>query len=297
MMAFDNNASVVVNVDDLSEEQRKLVQDAIDLFTQKSLMSFEKIQGKVIQKTPLPRVLMSSKACYKEERDVQQMLDEERYGREQTESHWNCPFFKHCWNEGLRLPTRDGCPECNNQPRKHLQSQPNRRFVHERLGQHMKDRRDEKCSIHERCAMDDDYYVRKKHVGLEERWQLRKGKAEEVNKARVWQTKQTAVSSRSADINTLCVLPKEYIGSEGQDVYSDQSEFEELAAQLSFVAQAIFNRPEHHRHLKALYVKGFIDGKPMGKVLIDGGASVNIMPYLMFRKLGKTSDDLIKTDL
>ena len=70
-----------------------------------------------------------------------------------------------------------------------------------------------------------------------------------------------------------------------------------MAAQLSFVAQAIFNRPEHHRHLKALYVKAFIDGKPMGKMLIDGGASVNIMPCSTFRKLGMTSDDLIKTDM
>lgn len=129
--------------------------------------------------------------------------------------------------------------------------------------------------------------------------EIEQDKAERAKKAQVWQTKQTAVSGRSANINMLCMLPKEFIGSEDQDVYSDfdQSEFEELAAQLSFVAQAIFNRPERHRHLKALYVKGFIDGKPMGKMLVDGGASVNIMPYSTFRKLGKTSDDLIKTDL
>jgi hypothetical protein len=39
--------------------------------------------------------------------------------------------------------------------------------------------------------------------------------------------------------------------------------------------------------LKALYLKEFIDGKPMIKMLVDGGAAVNIMPYTTFRKLGK----------
>jgi hypothetical protein len=27
--------------------------------------------------------------------------------------HWDCPFFKHCWDSGMsRLPTIDNCPEC-----------------------------------------------------------------------------------------------------------------------------------------------------------------------------------------
>ena len=39
--------------------------------------------------------------------------------------------------------------------------------------------------------------------------------------------------------------------------------------------------------MKALYVKGFVDGKPMSKILVDGGASVNLMPYTTFCKLGK----------
>jgi hypothetical protein len=49
--------------------------------------------------------------------------------------------------------------------------------------------------------------------------------------------------------------------------------------------------------LKALYLKGFIDGKPMTKMLVDGGAAVNLMPYTMFWKLGKGVDDLLKTDV
>jgi hypothetical protein len=50
-------------------------------------------------------------------------------------------------------------------------------------------------------------------------------------------------------------------------------------------------------HLKALYLKGFIDDKPMTKMLVDGGAIVNLMPYTTFRKLGKRPEDLCSTDM
>jgi hypothetical protein len=29
----------------------------------------------------------------------------EEYVREQERAHWGCAFFRHCWNEGLKLPT------------------------------------------------------------------------------------------------------------------------------------------------------------------------------------------------
>ena len=32
-------------------------------------------------------------------------------------------------------------------------------------------------------------------------------------------------------------------------------------------------------------------------MLVDGGASVNLMPYTTFRKLGKRPRDLIETDM
>ena len=50
-----------------------------------------------------------------EDQEYQHQLEEERYERRQAESHWNCPFFKYCWNKGLKLPTRHDCPECSNQ--------------------------------------------------------------------------------------------------------------------------------------------------------------------------------------
>ena len=44
-------------------------------------------------------------------------------------------------------------------------------------------------------------------------------------------------------------------------------------------------------------MKGFIDGKPMTKMLVDGGAVVNLMPYTTFCKLGKGLRDLLETNM
>ena len=44
-------------------------------------------------------------------------------------------------------------------------------------------------------------------------------------------------------------------------------------------------------------MKGFVDEKSMTKMLVDGGAAVNLMPYTMFHKFGKGSGDLLETDM
>ncbi|KAK1697601.1 hypothetical protein QYE76_014298 [Lolium multiflorum] len=34
-------------------------------------------------------------------------------GQDYMDRHWDCPFFKHCWDSGMsRLPTIEDCPEC-----------------------------------------------------------------------------------------------------------------------------------------------------------------------------------------
>ena len=66
---------------------------------------------------------------------------------------------------------------------------------------------------------------------------------------------------------------------------------------LTIMQQAIFDKLVKHQHLKALYMKDFVDGKPMSKMLVDGGASINLMPYTTFHKLGKGPGDLIETDM
>ena len=54
---------------------------------------------------------------------------------------------------------------------------------------------------------------------------------------------------------------------------------------------------DERQHLNALFVKGRVDGQPNSKILIDGGAAINIMLYVMYRKLGKGDQNLTKTDM
>lgn len=111
-----------------------------------------------------------------------------------------------------------------------------------------------------------------------------------------WRPKiKSQVHQPEAPVNMVFFLPQEFKSSE----YAADSD-EEVTAQLVLdPQQAVFEKPEEakHRHLKALYMNGFVNGKPMGKMLVDGGAAVNIMPMTTFRKLGKNVDDLTKTNM
>ena len=114
--------------------------------------------------------------------------------------------------------------------------------------------------------------------------------AQTSHRPQVWRAKYIADRGQpSANIQMAFLLPSESRAPADQEVYSDfdESEYEEIVTKLTVIQQAIFDKPVKHRHLKALYVKGFVDGKPMNKMLVDGGASVNLIPYTIFHKLGK----------
>ena len=124
--------------------------------------------------------------------------------------------------------------------------------------------------------------------------------AQTSGKLQVWRAKQIANKGQpSTNIQMAFLLPYEFKASTDQEFYSDfdEPEYEEMAAQLTLIQQAIFDKPVKHWHLKALYVKGFVDGKPMSKMLVDGVASINLMPSTTFHKLGKGPEDLIETDM
>jgi hypothetical protein len=74
---------------------------------------------------------------------------------------------------------------------------------------------------------------------------------------------------------------------------------EEDLAHLDFGPKdAVFQKPKDtDNHLKALYVKGHINGKPISRMLMDGGAIVNLMSYSLFKKLGGSDEELIKTNM
>nr|ABA96742.1 retrotransposon protein, putative, unclassified [Oryza sativa Japonica Group] len=99
----------------------------------------------------------------------------------------------------------------------------------------------------------------------------------------------------SASVNMVFTLPAEF---EAKQAEVDGVE-EALAKLVLSPEQAIFEKPgvTENRHLKPLYINGFVNGKPMSKMMVDGGAAVNLMPYATFRKLGRNPDDLIKTNM
>jgi hypothetical protein len=79
------------------------------------------------------------------------------------------------------------------------------------------------------------------------------------------------------DINMVFTLPAEFRGIE-----------EEVAQMCLNPKEAMFEKPEESsQHLKPLYIRGYIDGKPVSKMLIDGGTAVNLMTYTVFKKLGR----------
>jgi hypothetical protein len=49
--------------------------------------------------------------------------------------------------------------------------------------------------------------------------------------------------------------------------------------------------------MKPLYIKGHLDGVPVGRMMVDGGARVNIMPVTVFEKLGHIERDLKQTNM
>jgi hypothetical protein len=74
---------------------------------------------------------------------------------------------------------------------------------------------------------------------------------------------------------------------------------EPVVAQFDFgPKEAAFTKPkESVNHLKPLFMRGHIDGIPIAKMLVDGGVAVNLMPYSLYRKLGKQDDELVKTNM
>ena len=103
-----------------------------------------------------------------------------------------------------------------------------------------------------------------------------------------WRPKQTKADERpSADVNMVFVLSSEFRAPQP----------EELAiAQLDLGPRPIiFENPKDksYKHLNGLYLKGFINGKPVNRMLVDTGAAVNLMPYYVLRRLGRSSANLI----
>ena len=54
---------------------------------------------------------------------------------------------------------------------------------------------------------------------------------------------------------------------------------------------------EMTRHIKPLYIRVHLNGRPISKVLIDNGSAVNVMSLRMLRALGRGINDLIEIEV
>jgi hypothetical protein len=256
--------------------------------------------------------------------------EQEEYMREQERAHWGCAFFRHCWNEGLKLPTLNNCPECSDKYTEYRQDTANRRSVHERIGRvHPSDGR--RLKINEIDDQPRKRYADHRWVDHEEEedhgyvWQkgqwcppgLRRSQKRRVQRLRNQELKQAGIkkrqvwrpkdkpdeSVRSAHTCMVCFLPNEFMAPANQivqeEILSDVDEAEQvgLMAQLMLAKQATFDKPAKNRHMRPLYLRGYVNGKPLTKMFIDGGAVVNVMPYTTFRKLGMGLGDLTPTSI
>jgi hypothetical protein len=73
---------------------------------------------------------------------------------------------------------------------------------------------------------------------------------------------------------------------------------EDVAELVLGVGRAMFEKMENPgAHMKPLFIRGHLDGMPIGYMLVDGGASINFLPLMLFKKLGHVEGDLNHTNL
>jgi hypothetical protein len=77
------------------------------------------------------------------------------------------------------------------------------------------------------------------------------------------------------------MAPANQVVQEEASLNSDEAEQLGLIAQLVLAKQATFDKPAKNRHMRPLYLRGYVNGKPLTKMFVDGGAAVNVMPYTM----------------
>jgi hypothetical protein len=218
-----------------------------------------------------------------------------------------------------RLPTINNCPECG--PRKHDARGVS---VFQRLGPMPPQDKQAKSSRGENVEEEEDKYhrprwcldglshsqkrrVQRLHTLDEAEAQylemLRKARPDLAVKVhctqkesrplkREWRPKPTKDDGTTSEgTNLVFVLPAEFYAPDRKEL---------PVAQLDFgLRPVIFEKPreKNYKHLKALYLKGYINGHPVNKMLVDTGAAVNIMPYSVLRWLGRSAEDMIKTNI
>jgi hypothetical protein len=219
-----------------------------------------------------------------------------------------------------RLPTINICPKCG--PRKHY---PRKVSVFQRIGPMPPQDKRAKPSHEENFEGEEDKYHRpcwcpdglsrsqkrrvQRLLNLEQAnaqylEMLRKARPDLAVKVHCTQEKEScpqrkewlpkptkADGAASAGTNMVFILPPEFYAPDRKEL---------PVAHLDFGPRpVIFEKPreKNYKHLKALYLKGYINGHPVNKMLADTSTTINIMPYSVLHQLGRSTEDLIKTNI
>ncbi|CAL2246493.1 unnamed protein product [Prunus armeniaca] len=112
---------------------------------------------------------------------------------------------------------------------------------------------------------------------------------------------------KEVSMNMVLVLPTEFSAPRGQtngldnDMAEDQLDqrpkTKEKLLAVAFNEVIPKDEPNKYRHLKPLYISAHVEGVPVSKVFVDCGATVNILPYSLMKKLDKSKEDLIPSDV
>ena len=112
------------------------------------------------------------------------------------------------------------------------------------------------------------------------------------------------VSSLNMNCNVVSVIPHEYY-QETEVEDCEEADEEEMAKHKPVCyyilnngaveeQNAFFERPDGamRNHLKPLYIRAKIEDTGINKVLMDGGAAVNLMPHYMLKRIGMFDTDI-----
>lgn len=113
----------------------------------------------------------------------------------------------------------------------------------------------------------------------------------------VWHVTQAAHKNKDkalAEVSAIFMLPAWFRANDNEE---ESVEEIAMAQWICRAESATFEKPKKHLYLKAIYLKGFINRKPLTKMQVDGGAAINLMLYSILRKLGKKLEDLCPTDM
>ncbi|PUZ60935.1 hypothetical protein GQ55_4G220100 [Panicum hallii var. hallii] len=223
---------------------------------------------------------------------------------EDARDHWYCPFFRYCWNSGMsRLPTIRDCPECG--PMK-----PNARdSVFRRLAP--APTRQERVRSPRREDEEEDRYHRPRWcpdgLNRSQKRRVQRLRSLEEAEAKYVETLRKARPDLAEQVHYVQEKESRPSRKEWQpkstkadEKVSADTHMEPSVAQLDLGPRpVIFEKPQakNYKHLKALYLKGYINDQPVNKMLVDTGAAVNIMPYSVLRRLGRSTGDLIETNV